>query len=65
VFPRIPGFFIVTAIYMVAEKASALIAAAASDSAPAGGPPSELRQVLARLPHPRKPARSTAVEEIR
>jgi choline dehydrogenase len=69
VFPRIPGFFIVTAIYMVAEKASALIAAAATAADKAGGPtggaPSELRQVLARLPHPRKPARSTAVEEIR
>jgi choline dehydrogenase len=60
VFPRIPGFFLVTAIYMVAEKASALIAATASDRAPAGGPPSlDLRQVLGRLPHPRKPSRST------
>jgi choline dehydrogenase len=59
VFPRIPGFFIVTAIYMVAEKASALIAAAAGKS-PAGSPPSlDLHQVLGRLPHPRKPARST------
>jgi choline dehydrogenase len=25
VFPRIPGFFIVSAIYMIAEKASAVI----------------------------------------
>jgi choline dehydrogenase len=62
VFPRIPGFFIVSAIYMVAEKASALIAAAA-DTSPAGTAPSrDLRQVLARLPHPRKPARSTVQE---
>jgi choline dehydrogenase len=67
VFPRIPGFFIVTAIYMVAEKASALIAAAATAADTAGGPPArhELRQVLARLPHPRKPSRPTAVQEKR
>ena len=40
VFPRIPGFFIVTAIYMVAEKASATILAdAARDgSGPLPGP---------------------------
>jgi choline dehydrogenase len=65
VFPRIPGFFIVTAIYMVAEKASAVIAAAATaDTAPARTPPSlDLRQVLGRLPHPRKQARSTVQEE--
>ena len=30
VFPRIPGFFIVCAIYMVAEKAAAIILDAAS-----------------------------------
>jgi choline dehydrogenase-like flavoprotein len=30
VFPRIPGFFIVTAIYMISEKASDVIVAAAS-----------------------------------
>ena len=35
VFPRIPGFFIVTAIYMVAEKASAAILA---DATAAAGP---------------------------
>jgi len=66
VFPRIPGFFIVTAIYMVAEKASALIAAAAAaaDKSPAGTPPSlDLRQVLGRLPRPRKPVRSTVQED--
>ena len=34
VFPRIPGFFIVTALYMVAEKASASILADASAPAP-------------------------------
>ena len=63
VFPRIPGFFLVTAIYMVAEKASAAILADAG--APAVSSPSDLRHVLARLPHPRKPARSTAAQEIR
>jgi choline dehydrogenase len=65
VFPRIPGFFLVTAVYMVAEKASALIAAAAaSDTAPTRTPPSlDLRQVLDRLPHPRKPSRSTVQEQ--
>jgi choline dehydrogenase-like flavoprotein len=30
VFPRIPGFFIVSAIYMVGEKAADVIAASAS-----------------------------------
>jgi choline dehydrogenase len=34
VFPRIPGLFIVSAIYMVAEKASDLILAAARKGAP-------------------------------
>jgi choline dehydrogenase len=70
VFPRIPGFFIVTAVYMAAEKAGAVILAdaAAQDraSAPAA-PPSrnDLRHVLALLPRPRKPSRSTAVQETR
>ena len=36
VFPRIPGFFIVCAIYMIAEKAADVILAAASDDK--GGP---------------------------
>ena len=64
VFPRIPGFFIVTAIYMAAEKASAAILADATKPAV---PPSraDLRHVLARLPRPRKPSRSTAVQETR
>jgi choline dehydrogenase len=66
VFPRIPGFFIVTAIYMVAEKASALIAAAARTAdLPSEPSHPDLRQVLARLPHPRLPSRSTAVQETR
>jgi choline dehydrogenase len=70
VFPRIPGFFVVTAVYMAAEKAGAVILAdaAAQDraSAPAA-PPSrnDLRHVLALLPRPRKPSRSTAVQETR
>ena len=35
VFPRIPGFFIVSAVYMIAEKAaSVILAEAASMSAP-------------------------------
>jgi choline dehydrogenase len=55
VFPRIPGFFIVTAIYMAAEKASAAILADATSPA------------LSRphLPHPRKPPRQPAVQETR
>ena len=66
VFPRIPGFFIVTAIYMVAEKASAADRRTPRPPPSAGGPPSlDLRQVLARLPRPRKPARPTAVQENR
>jgi choline dehydrogenase len=65
VFPRIPGFFIVTAIYMAAEKASAAILADAA--AATATPPSrtDLRHVLDLLPLPRKPARSSAVQEIR
>ena len=35
VFPRIPGFFIVTPIYMIAEKAAEVIAAEAKKSSPA------------------------------
>jgi len=31
VFPRIPGFFIVTPIYMIAEKASEIILAKARE----------------------------------
>jgi choline dehydrogenase len=70
VFPRIPGFFIVSAVYMAAEKASAVILAdaAAHDraSAPAAGSSrTDLRHVRALLPRPRKPARSTAVQETR
>ncbi len=37
-FPRIPGFFIVSAVYMIAEKAADVIAAAHRD-APVGGVP--------------------------
>ena len=68
VFPRIPGFFIVTAIYMAAEKASAAILAdATSSTRPPVHVPArpDLRQVLDRLPRPRKPSRSHAVEETR
>jgi choline dehydrogenase len=66
VFPRIPGFFIVTAIYMAAEKASAAILTVAATAAPAPAPSrTDLRSVLARLPRPRKPARTSAVQEIR
>ncbi|MGZ4571167.1 MAG: GMC family oxidoreductase [Blastococcus sp.] len=68
IFPRIPGFFIVTAIYMAAEKASSVIAAAASSAVP--GPEAvpvavtsraDLRRVLDLLPRPRKPHRAPAV----
>jgi choline dehydrogenase len=65
VFPRIPGFFIVTAIYMAAEKASAAILAAADAAGPAAAPSRDLRHVLALLPRPRKPSRTTAVQETR
>lgn len=59
VFPRIPGFFIVTAIYMAAEKASAAILADAVAAGPASAPSrTELRHVLALLPRPRKPSRT-------
>jgi choline dehydrogenase len=62
VFPRIPGFFIVTAIYMVAEKASAVILADAAAQEPGSTPPrTDLRHVLALLPHPRKPNRAAVV----
>jgi choline dehydrogenase len=64
VFPRIPGFFIVTAIYMAAEKASAAILADATARVHPTSRP-DLRHVLDRLPHPRKPSRSTAVQETR
>jgi choline dehydrogenase len=36
VFPRIPGFFIVCAIYMIAEKAADVILASATESQPIG-----------------------------
>lgn len=36
VFPRIPGFFIVSAVYMVGEKAAEVIGAAAKTNAPLG-----------------------------
>jgi choline dehydrogenase len=67
VFPRIPGFFIVTAIYMAAEKAGAVILADAKRaSGPAAAPVRpDLRHVLAHLPHPRKPTRTNAVQETR
>jgi choline dehydrogenase len=70
VFPRIPGFFLVTAIYMVAEKASAVILADAATQDAASAPSSvsrlpDLRHVLALLPRQRKPSRSTAVQETR
>jgi choline dehydrogenase-like flavoprotein len=55
VFPRIPGFFIVTAIYMAAEKASAAILADAAR------PPS----VSHLLPRPRRPLRPIPVQEAR
>ena len=35
VFPRIPGFFIVTSVFMIAEKAADVIHAAAEKSGPA------------------------------
>jgi choline dehydrogenase len=64
VFPRIPGFFIVTAIYMAAEKASAAILADATG--PAHAPSrADLRHVLDRLPRPRSSSRSTALQENR
>ena len=36
VFPRIPGFFLVSAIYMIGEKAADVIAAAAAKTASLG-----------------------------
>jgi choline dehydrogenase len=72
VFPRIPGFFLVTAIYMAAEKASDVILAdaLARDRATGGttvAPQSraDLRHVLTLLPRPRRPSRSRAVQENR
>ena len=69
VFPRIPGFFIVTAIYMAAEKASAAILADATAPVRAAAR-ADLRHVLDRLPRPRKPAgsalpRPSEVQETR
>ena len=75
VFPRIPGFFLVTAVYMAAEKASdAILAAARSAAVPALPRPLRAVSGIARLPHPRlphprpphpRPARPSAVQEIR
>jgi choline dehydrogenase len=48
IFPRIPGFFIVTAVYMAAEKASAVILAEAERNG--SGPLSGLRHTAALLP---------------
>jgi choline dehydrogenase len=48
IFPRIPGFFIVTAVYMAAEKASAVILADAERNGT--GPLSALRHTAALLP---------------
>jgi choline dehydrogenase len=63
VFPRIPGFFIVTAVYMVAEKASAALLADATGPPPARVGP---RRVLSlRLPRPRRPHVSHASQETR
>jgi choline dehydrogenase len=39
VFPKIPGFFIVTAIYMISEKAAQVILESSRRRAPAGSPP--------------------------
>jgi choline dehydrogenase len=64
VFPRIPGFFIVTAIYMAAEKASAAILADAGRPRP-GTSRAELRRALDLLPHPRRPARPSVLQETR
>jgi choline dehydrogenase-like flavoprotein len=38
VFPRIPGFFIVSAVYMIAEKAASVILAQAAAASPAQRP---------------------------
>ena len=64
VFPRIPGFFIVTAIYMAAEKASAAILADATTRVhPLSR--SDLRHALHLVPHQRKSSRQPAVQETR
>jgi choline dehydrogenase len=65
VFPRIPGFFLVTAVYMVAEKASAVILADAAAAATTPPSRTDLRHVLSLLPRPRKPVRLSAVQETR
>jgi choline dehydrogenase len=75
VFPRIPGFFIVTAVYMIAEKASDVILADArsADASPAdsgSAVPSSvaaLRRALApvRSIRSRPPTRASAVQETR
>jgi len=64
--PGRPGAacFIVTAPCMAAATAGAPVLADATPSAHAPLRP-DLRQVLDRLPNPRKPARSTAVQETR
>ena len=73
VFPRIPGFFIVTAIYMAAEKASAVIAARPSPPAAgrvrraAGRPVPTCGSVLdlAAPPAQARPPTAPAVQENR
>ena len=37
VFPRIPGLFVVTPVYMIGEKAADVIRKAAGDPIPVGG----------------------------
>jgi choline dehydrogenase len=70
VFPRIPGFFIVTAIYMAAEKACAVIhadalAADRAATAPVSPAARTLRRHVPFVPRPRTPASATADQEIR
>ena len=63
VFPRIPGFFIVTAVYMVAEKASAALLADAAQARPTRA--GSRRAALLRLPYPRRPHPSHVAQETR
>jgi choline dehydrogenase len=58
------GCFIVSAISKAAATAGAAVLADATPSAPAPSHP-DLRHVLDLLPRPRKPSRSTAVQETR
>lgn len=64
VFPRIPGFFIVTAVYMVAEKASAALLADAAEPAPSARAGAR-RGISLRLPRPRRSHPSPAAQETR